>query len=116
MRTLPDRCPTCRQFDFMDKHTCPPRWRAWFHDEDDTSDPDGGRIVWAKTAEDAAKKMVHDCNDEGQYVDVDTLVLVMREGPDGPVGAEQWFTVRGEVSVDFTVYDGDAPADHKPFA
>lgn len=109
-----DRCSVCKRYDFLDRHSCPPRWRVWIHGWHDTSASDDGRVIGAGNPEDAAREVVADCNDEGQFINADTLVMVMRERV-GPEGERVWLTVTGEMVVQFHTRKAKEPKDYSPF-
>jgi hypothetical protein len=50
-----DRCETCGEWAFLDRHVCPPSWRVWEPDQGE-SRYDGARIIYARDAEQAAEK------------------------------------------------------------
>jgi hypothetical protein len=106
-----DSCRACGEYDWVNTHRCKPRWRAWIHDYDEVADPSGGKVVHALSAEGAAEKLVASRNDEGQYIDRETLVLVRPEiGVRDPRPLEDtWHEVRGELAVDWSTRTAKAP-------
>lgn len=106
-----ERCVLCKRYDFTDHHTCPPKWRVWINDYHDTMSPVGGRVVAAPDAETAAEETIEHCNDEGQFIDADTLVMVK---PEGRPGAEEWFEIRGEMVPHYSSTPTSPPAGHVP--
>ena len=105
-----DFCSVCGRFDRPDSHRCPPVWRVWIHERHNTDDTGDGVKVFAPSPAAAAKRAVAEKNDEGQYINEATLVLVRREND---FSQEWWFTVHGEVTVDWSSRDAPPPPDYK---
>lgn len=57
------RCGTCGEYDFMDRHTCPPIHQCRFAHDDE----EGWRTIHAQDAEEAAAKFCEQVDQEGDY-------------------------------------------------
>lgn len=100
-------CRVCDEYDHLNRHTCPPRWRVWVRDRHEVGALGDGWQVYAKTARSAAEIAIATHNDEGQYVDCDTLVCVRL----GDAGPESWFSVHGALSIDWSTKEAAPPEE-----
>lgn len=98
-------CGTCSSYYFGDKHTCAPRWRVWVHDYHEVGNDRDSWEVRANTAESAAEIALATHNDEGQYVERETIVFVRRVD----TGEARWIKVYGEPSIHWSTDEADPP-------
>jgi len=100
-----NRCEKCDELHFGSKHTCAPRWRVWVHDYHEVGDDADSWEVHARDAESAAEVALATHNDEGQYVERETLVFVRRLD----TGEQRWIRVYGEPSIHWNTGEVDPP-------
>lgn len=86
-------CPTCRKYDFLEKHRCEPifyfKHKNW---------GDEFQKIHASTFEDAATEFAKKYNENGDYalMDGDEVEVVISDGK-----IEKIFIVRAEEAIDY---------------
>jgi|SRR5687768_8086583 len=103
-----NECKSCRKYDWLDTHKCPPLWRVWIHEHDAVGDPEDGRVHGAADAETAAYEAVDRWDEcERDVLRGEVRVLVKPEGE--PDAAGEWFVVTAECVVEYSANPCDPP-------
>lgn len=107
-----DRCATCGQFDFLRRHLCPPTWEALIQGYDfdgpepSTEDEADARIVYARTAEEAAEKCAERWDADGcDYIVVGGTTVGIFVRPRGSRDPWTCYDVSGESVPTYHAYE-----------
>jgi hypothetical protein len=103
-----DMCKTCKDYDFLDKHRCLPKWLVQIHEHHEMDDTEDAMVVHAVDAEGAASKGLERWDEERDALTDGYLVRVVAEDEEATTG--EWFSVTAQQSIEYSAESVSAPS------
>jgi hypothetical protein len=102
-----DQCKTCKDYDFLDKHRCLPKWLVQVNEHHDMDDTEDAIEVHAIDAEGAASKGLERWDEERGALTDGYLVRVTADDTEATTG--EWFSVTAQQSIEYSAEAVSAP-------